>query len=433
VEILLTLFYFIIFCWIIHKIPFFKDAHIPRHWYIIVFGVKLLFGIILTIIYTYYYTDRNTADIYKYFDDSKVMFDAFFTNKLDFLKMLFGLDNNTPHFDNHYYHAMNFWYRPYNGNIFSDSHVIIRLNTILRFFSFGYFEVHNVFINFISLLGFTALYKAFKEFVSSKKILFYILFFIPSVVFWSSGLLKEGIIFFGLGFLIYYFIKIIKQFKWKYLLFIFAYIMIINYTKFYLLALLIIPIFGYAFNLKANLNKPLLGYFLVTFVCIIITTILAIINPYNNIITHIIDKQESFNQTIALVKANSSFLLPKLTDTFSILINIPTALINVLLRPYLWESHSALMLVYATENILILGFIIFCLLFRKKQIFNKNIFWFNFIFAIQLFILIGLTTPVFGSIVRYKIPGVIFLMIALSMILDIEKINLKMPFLKKMI
>ena len=34
------------------------------------FGIKLLFGFALWAVYTFYYTDRSTSDIYKFYDDA---------------------------------------------------------------------------------------------------------------------------------------------------------------------------------------------------------------------------------------------------------------------------------------------------------------------------------------------------------------------------
>ena len=187
IEFLLSIFYFILFCFIISKISFFKDSQIPRYWFVFIYGVKVIASIFLTLLYTKYYTDRNTADIFKYFDDSLLMFEAIKTNPLDYLKMLLGVDTNYIYFTENYYQHMNHWTRPYSSNLISDSHIIIRFNAFVRLFSFGYFQVHNVFINFLSLFGLTLIFKAFKTFLNNKeKVLFYIIFFLPSILFWGS-------------------------------------------------------------------------------------------------------------------------------------------------------------------------------------------------------------------------------------------------------
>ena len=118
----------------------------------IIFLLKIFFGILFFLIYTYYYADRATADIYKYFDDSKVMYEAICKNPIGFFKMIVGIKNDNSYFDKMYYFHMNNWYRKYESNVFNDNHIIIRFNAIVRIFSFGYYQVHNVFINFYYFL-----------------------------------------------------------------------------------------------------------------------------------------------------------------------------------------------------------------------------------------------------------------------------------------
>ena len=118
--------------------------------------------------------------------------------------MLLGIGNDTPEFQQ-YYEQMNYWARKIDSNIYNDSHTIIRFNTIVRFFSLGYYNVHTVFICFLSLIGLTGIYKTFIPYLQDKKReLLFAVFLLPSALFWGSGVLKEGLIFFALGLLIYY-------------------------------------------------------------------------------------------------------------------------------------------------------------------------------------------------------------------------------------
>jgi len=89
---------------------FFDVDGITKRTISLLFLLKLVFGFTLWVIYTFYYTDRATADIYKYFDDSKIIYDTLKTNPIDYFKLLFGIGNNTPAF-NHYYSEMNYWAR----------------------------------------------------------------------------------------------------------------------------------------------------------------------------------------------------------------------------------------------------------------------------------------------------------------------------------
>lgn len=398
-----------------------------------VFVLKILFGIFLTLIYTYYYTDRSTSDIYKYFDDSKIMFDALKTNLTDFLKMLFGLDFNKEYFDKNYYTHMNFWYRKYESNMFSDSHIIIRFNAFVRLFSMGNIYVHNVFINFISLLGLTALFKFFKPFFTAKtRVLFYAIFLIPSVLFWGSGLLKESFILFGLGFLLLSLQQLFIHFKWYYLIIILLSFIILLYTKYYVLAALILPLSSYLIYNKIMLNKLIISY-LFAFILLLSLAFIAWISKGFNPFDLIVNKHQEFFRFNTIYPSNSSFEMPYLIDWWSVIKHTPNAWVNTLIRPYLWESKSPFVLISSLENLIFIGLLILAMLFPNR----KNVNWFYVVFCLSfvmvLFSIIGLTIPIFGALVRYKVPGLPFLAIALLFLIDTDLLKTKFTFLKKII
>ena len=430
---LISIAYFLLFCFVISKITFFKDDAISKRGFIALFGLKIIVSIILTAIYTHYYTNRETADIFKYFDDSKIMFDALFEKPLDYFKMLFAIGNDNAYFTESYYTKMNFWIKPDNGSYNDNNHLIIRFNALARIFSFGYFQAHNIFINFLSLIGLTAIYKAFKsEYNSTNKLLFIALLLLPSLLFWGSGLLKESIILFGLGLFTYSFFKLFKHpnlLSFGLLLFSLA---LIAYTKLYILAALLIPTIGYIINSILK-RKRHLGYITATLVCFLISLVAPKLNTEWDIYQKIALKQKEFNVLINNVSTSSSFKIVEITDAPSILKNIPNAINNTLLRPYPWECSSPFVWLSLLENWLIILLIITTIVFRKKKNINYNIVYFTFTFAFSLFVLIGLTTPIFGAIVRYKIPATLFLIIGLLAIIDIEKLKSKFAFLNKII
>ncbi len=229
-EILLTIAYTAFFIFLIHKMSFFEIEGISKSALSFTFILKIIAGLALWAIYTFYYKNRATADIYKYFDASQIMFDALKTNPLHFLKMLTGIGNDTPEFGV-YYDKMNFWSRQIESSIYNDSHTIIRFNTLVRFFSLGYYNVHTVFVCFLSLIGLTAIFKTFYPMLQDKKWeLFFSVFLLPSVLFWGSGVLKEGLIFFALGLFIYYFDQL---FKFKAIIICLGIGLLLGFSKFY--------------------------------------------------------------------------------------------------------------------------------------------------------------------------------------------------------
>jgi hypothetical protein len=434
-EFIITLIYFLIFSFFIKKSSFFNEDKIPHNWFIILFGIKVICSLVLTFIYTKFYSQRNTADIFKYYDDGLLLFEVLKTNPLDYFQLVFGLDFNTEYFHTNYYQHLGNWTRPLSNNIFSDSHIIIRFNAFVRLFSFGFFSVHNVFINFVSLVGLTFIFKAFKNFTPQKeKLLFFFISLVPSVLFWGSGLLKESIILMAMGIFFFSFFKLNENRSLAYILPVIFAVFLILFNKFYLVIALIIPTAGYLINNYFKLNKLIFGYVLAIALFVISINIFPLFFPSIDLVGQLISKQHQFAILIAETQPNSSFSIHNLTDGMSILIHTPIAVLNTLVRPFLWECNSPLIWISGIENIVILSVVFLCIIFRKKMNkSHKNIFYFNLFFIFCLFSIIGLTTPIFGAIVRYKIPGILLLLIAMVLLLDLEKIKKKFPFLSKIL
>lgn len=421
---------------------FFNVDGISKRTFSLLFILKLFFGFSLWAIYTFYYSERATADIYKYFDDSQVIFNTLKTNPIDYFKLLSGIGNNTPAFD-HYYSEMNFWARKVDSNIYNDSHTIIRFNAFVRIFSFGYYNVHTVFICFLSLIGLTAIYKTFVTHLQDKKReLLFAVFLLPSVLFWGSGVLKEGLIFFALGTLIYFSGKL---FNMKAIVICLAMALLLAFSKFYVWLAIFPSIALFVWINKTNTKNVFLKFgAIISFIGAIGLNIDSFTNIQNPLVT-LSQKQYEFNQLASgqltdanhnpIPTANSKIQINKLEPTFfSFLKNSPQALINTIFRPYIWELKSPLMLLAGLENIFILLLIAFTLFFTKSL---KEIKWTYVLFCISFvaiqFLIIGETTPILGAIARYKTIAVPFLVIAILFILDKEKLLKKMPFLKKIL
>ena len=414
--------------------PFFKAEGLSKITISVIFIIKILAGIIMSIIYTHYYPNRSTADIFKYFDDSKVMFDALFHKPLDYLSMLTGIGNDNPYFNEHYYKIMNNWYRVYESNIYNESHTIIRLNAVLRIFSFGYYNVHTVFICFLSLTGLVAVYKtAIKFIVHKNKELIIGIFLLPSVIFWGSGVIKEGLIFFGIGLLIFHFFQIIEKFNRFSLFWILTSGALIYFTKFYIFAIAVPILLAHFWISKTNEKYIFLKYLSVFILYILAGLHIHYIFPAFDALDILITKQRDFIGLAKFMNSGSLIDIPLLThDVWSFIKYAPLAFFNTLFRPLIFESYSVLILMASIENLFILSVIITTLFFLNYKEINKSIFFACMFVVIFMFVLTGLITPVMGAMVRYKVPALPFLMILLIMLIDKDKLIKKIPFLKFM-
>jgi len=432
-DALIALIYAIIFAWIIIKSKFFKLDGIPSRYILIAFLLKIIAGTVLYFIYTYYYEDRSTADIFKYFDDSKIMHDALFEKPIDFFKMLFSIQNDNAYFDTTYYTHMNNWYRVFENNLYNDSHTIIRLNAFFRLFSFGSYHVHTVFMCFLSLTGLVYLYKFFKKFIiANEQYLFLVVFLVPSVILWTSGVLKEGLLVFGLGVMLYFLKNLLtEKNKIKNFLFMHIGIFLLLYIKYYTLIAIAMPLFAFVIVYKFKIKRVFLTYSSLLILSLTLGVLIKYIFPAYDLFQILSLKQQDFFGLAQSMDAGSLINAPILEDSvWSFLKNIPFALYLVLLRPFFFESLSPLMLAAGLENLIVILLFIVGVFAKRKKLLSDNLFMFCLSFVLILYILIGVTTPVLGAVVRYKVPALPFLFVILILMIDIKKLQKIFPKLK---
>lgn len=160
---------------------FFAVQNFSKTKLILLFAIKLIAGFIACLIYTNYYSN---ADFYVYYTDSKLL-----------LEHLVG--NNTQI-------QMAIWNSSFDPVIFNSSRTMIILNAIIRLFSFGNFYVHIVFFCFFSFIGLVGLFKSFdRHFPTKTKRLIIGIFLVPTVLFWTSTVLKETLAIGIVGLIIY--------------------------------------------------------------------------------------------------------------------------------------------------------------------------------------------------------------------------------------
>jgi hypothetical protein len=200
-QVILVIAYALIFFYTIRKNKFFRVGSLPLWIPAAIFILKCICGILLGLLYTYYYKNHQDADSFKFFTDSKYIFDSIYSKPYDFFRMFTGIDEHAPEL-RAYYLKTDSWLN--TNPIYNDNKTIIRLNVFFRFFSLGYYYVHVIFINFISFAGLFFFYKTFLRFARKKeKEIFLLTFLLPSVMFWGSGLLKDGLLLFSFGLFIY--------------------------------------------------------------------------------------------------------------------------------------------------------------------------------------------------------------------------------------
>jgi hypothetical protein len=428
---------------LIRRWSYFRNSGISFKTLFILFSIKFITGLALTSIYSNYYTERREADIFKYFDDSAPMFSALPDKPIDYAKMITGIGIENDYFFNEYFIHMNNWDRAYDSNVYNDSHTIIRLNAIFRIFSFNVFHVHTLFFCFISFIGSLALFRAFRHlFNISPRLLLLACFLLPSVLLWTSGILKESILIFAFGIIFMTIEKFSREkVKLTSLLFALFSIFLMIYIKFYVLLALLPALIGFLITKKIQ-RFPVTNYIVILILATATGIFSKEITGTIDLIEIMIRKQQDFIRLAEWQDAKSAFPLTAIENSFwGILKVIPEGLLNCFVRPLPHHVNSWLSLGVVIENLL---FILLCLLsaytvlsrkLKKTPVFisleHKNFFLFCLVFTLLLFTVIGITTPVAGALVRYKVPALPFLMMGCLLLFQREK-SFVVPLEKKL-
>ncbi len=386
------------------------------------FLVKILASLFLYWLYSRYYTNRSTADLFKYYDDSQVMLRALWSHPLDYLQMLTGIGNDTPHFQV-YYQQMNNWCGIYPSNIYGDGHVLIRFHALVGLVSFGSYHVHALVMCLLSFTGIMALYRVIVSILPRYRWEgFLLLFFFPSIVLWSSSVLKEGLIFFSMGLILYSVFKLSRgPVDWKHIVLLIVSLLILRYCKFYLF-LFTLPLLT-AYLLVERFERKRKGLWFAGTVLLFMILALVVGEIYHDYrLPGILSrKQNDFLFLAREMQAGSRLDVAPLGSGWKdLLLQLVPGFTRTLIRPLPWEGGPLLVVASGIENAVVWMLIAWVMLFFRKPD-SHALFWYVAFLFIAIFVLTGMITPVMGAMVRYKSPGLPYLFVSLMFMYDKDK------------
>lgn len=410
----LYLLYLFLLCRIVLRSALFKDEHISPKVLTFFFLLKVAAGIGLTLLYTYYYTDPSKSDIYRYFNDSKVISNLLLTNPAAWFSAMTGFGLDDPEVFQHLMPTQYFSHP--TGDLATQNSFIIRLISVFNFFSFSNIYVNTLFFSFLSFTGCYWLYRFYSRFTQSSPLLLVLPFFLlPSLLFWSSGLLKESLVFFALGLFLLrtkqpltYLDVLLKVIS---LLLLFSIKTFIG--LFLLLANALLVLSGMR-NRKYRMAASIIAGLL-----FIACAVIALEKGYCEVL---IEKRMEFTQLAQQEQAGSliSDEAPP-TDCIGLMQNAPSAVFNAIAQPINGTSRSAFHLLFALENLALLA-LFALLLFHIKRPSSAVLFIvaFCFVFAFANYLLIGWTVPVVGAIVHYRVVATPFLLTGFILLSDLD-------------
>lgn len=407
-EIFAPILFFTLFVLIILNKRFFSNPSIAKQILIIGFSLKAFSAILFG--YFFKAGILNGGDTYMYFEDGNIIYNTLKVDPFIYLKLAIGSNDFTPvpAVLKPYTDAMWFWFD-------SSNYFLVRLNALIRPFSFGVYNVHAIIFAFLSFIGTYNLYLFFEKKVYSKKVLQFILFGIPSIVFWTSGLHKEAIVFFALGIILQNLDTIIRnEYRKRNVFFAIFGLFVLGYIRFYLLAFLM-PLMAAMviynrFDIKVSSIKT---YVITIAVFLGIVLLMDLFTPNLSFAHEFLVRRMHFLNS----PGNMTFQVEGIPHNFyGILILLWEAITNPFIRPLPNDCNVFLSYLASFETIILLVVMIGLMISVKfKSIYKNPYAIFSILFGFSTLFLIGLIVNNSGAIVRYRSIAIPFILIGLCL------------------
>jgi hypothetical protein len=391
---LLFAFYLVILCSLMLRVPFIKKTGISSGTLLSLFLIKILAGIAIGWISIHIYGPGN--DYWDTNDFAREEFLLLQTNPVKYLVNIF-----TSGYQGGYagmFSSGDSYWNDLKGNI------VIKLVSVFNIFSRGDYYINSLFFNFIIFFGHVILYRLFIKIFPGRQLWVIVgCFLLPSTLYFSSGIHKDGLVFLMLAVLIYSVYQSIlkKRFNCKRIFLIVVSLVLLFLLRNFICLALLPALFAWLLIVKARWPAiPVFAgvYLFCSLLVFNIDAVLHKIEPLEIIIA----KQTEY---LKLEKAATQIELTPLLPSFkSFASNAPQAINHSFLRPYIWELPVRSVLPLSIE---LLGYQVLILLlvfFRRKDLPrpNKPFLVFALFFCISVFLIIGYIVPNLGSLVRYR-------------------------------
>lgn len=378
--------------------------------------VKISGAIAICLIYQFYYTGGDTTN---YYITTKAIANLLFKDTRMFMDVMAG--NNS--FANYSYFDGNTGYPVYWRD--GTALFVSRLFIPLYFISCKSFVVMAMILSWICYTGVWRLFMLFcNQFPKLEKQFAISILFIPSVVFWGSGLLKDTMTLAAVGWYTYkfYYFFIRKEYKVLSVVHIFiASFLLIAIKPYIFFALLPGSLIWLSNERLAKVQSKILKFvaapFFISLGLGLSFFLLSQMGDFLGLyaIDNVLDRAVIVNldQKQDYYGGNSFDIGDFDANIGSMLGKAHLAIAATLFRPYLWDARNPVMLLSAFENTYIMLLTLFLLVRLKffgffRLIGRNPLLLFSVLFSLFFAFSVGIATSNFGSLVRLKIPCIPF-------------------------
>lgn len=355
----------------------------------------------------------NGGDAYKYFKGGKVIYQSLWENPYYYLRLVFGKNGgfvDTPIYK--YAYHTECW--DHLG-----SYAFCRFNALLHLVSGGYYSVHVLLMALLMLLAGLNFYRVLEPLrLMPDYCLYGLVFFTPTLLFWISGIYKEGMVYLGLSCCMLAVCRLADRVSLKHSLLLFIGLGLILLFRNYLLLLLVPALVLLFFTLKYP--KYAFQKFLIAYLAGIVgVVVIASFLPFN--IYEILAQR----QWLFLAEHGGSDFgaVPLDASLQGIAAALPAGLVNATLRPFLWDASGALQIVSSVSILLVWLFVVLVIMRWKKNQTWHPVQLFLLFYALSNLALIGILVSNSGTMMRYRVIAIHFMVLLLASLVRVGRVE----------
>lgn len=379
-------------------------------------AAKLFSAVGFCLIYIYYY---NGGDTVSYYETARSMTNLALSRPDDFFTMYFQKGSMTTYmiFDNQTGY-------PWPYMFFEENTCFVaKLLVPVLLVSFKSYLVSTVVLSWICYNGAWRLFKMFaRYFPHIEQRMAIAALFIPSVLFWGSGILKDSFTLAATCWFIVTFnqVFIVKQKRLSNgVMLVISMLLLLFIKPYILIALLPGAIVWRFYGNILNIRSRLLRYLVIPFIFVLAFGVgggfLSLMGDtmgkfaISRALETAAVSQKDLKQTY--YKGNSFDIGNYDASVSGVASKVPRAMMAGLYQPFLWQANNVVMLFSGLENamyILLTLLILRYLLLSPKRFFrtllDHPLLIFMLSYSLFFAAMVGLSTSNFGALVRFKIP-----------------------------
>ncbi len=390
----------------------YPPGHPWRPYFIPGLTVKLGGAIFIGLIYQYYYKGGDTTH---YFLQSQTLNESFSESPVTWFQLIFHIPEGYESAVNNYTSRI-YWYDAPNN------YAVIVTAALAGMLSFNTFLPSSLLFAALSFTGIWAMFRAFaSQYPALTKHIALAILFIPSTYIWGSGIFKDTLCMFGMGWMIYGSFTLLIQRKIR------PGGVLLTVIGFYLIAVIKIYILvsflpALALWILFSYSQKISSSFVRLFIKIgIFAGSAGMFVLFSSSFSEELGKYslENIAQTATLTRdyiftssgdEGSAYDIGAFDPSIAGMLKKFLPAVNVtLFRPYIWESRKPIVLFNALEAFLFLFFtlkLILTLGLKKiwKAINSDPNIQFCLIFTLIFAFAVGISSANFGTLSRYRIP-----------------------------